>query len=125
MQAAIAALHAQARTKEATDWPQILGLYDVLLHLQPSPVVELNHAVAVSMVDGPEHALELVDSLAARGTLDDYHLLSAVRAELLRRLGRREESLHAYRAALAAARLEPDRRLLARRIAELEEAEAT
>jgi RNA polymerase sigma-70 factor (ECF subfamily) len=72
------------------------------------------------MVDGPERALELVDSLAARGTLDDYHLLSAVRAELLRRLGRREEALDAYRAALAAARLEPDRRLLARRIAELE-----
>ena len=125
VQAAIAALHAQAHTKEETDWPQILGLYDVLLHLQPSPVVELNHAVAVSMVDGPERALELVDSLAARGTLDDYHLLSAMRAELLRRLGRREQSLHAYRAALAAARLEPDRRLLARRIAGLEEAEGT
>ncbi len=121
VQAAIAALHAQARSKAETDWPQILGLYDVLLHLQPSPVIELNHAVALSMVDGPARALELVDSLAARGTLDDYHLLAAVRAELLRRLGRREEALDAYRTAHAAARLEPDRRLLARRIAELEQ----
>jgi len=121
VQAAIAALHAQAHSKDKTDWPQILGLYDVLLHLQPTPVVELNHAVAVSMVDGPERALELVDSLAARGTLEDYPLLSAVRAELLRRLGRREDALDAYRAAHAAARLEPDRRLLARRIAELEQ----
>jgi len=120
VQAAIAALHAQAKTKDATDWPQILGLYDVLLHLQPSPVVELNHAVAVSMVDGPERALELVDSLAARGTLDDYHLLAAARADLLRRLGRRAEARDAYHAAHAAARLEPDRRWLARRIAELE-----
>jgi RNA polymerase sigma-70 factor (ECF subfamily) len=125
VQAAIAALHAQARSKEETDWPQIVGLYDVLLHLQPTPVIELNHAVALSMVDGPERALELVDSLAARGTLDDYHLLAAARAELLRRLGRRDEALRAYRAAHSAARLEPDRRLLARRIAELEEAEAS
>lgn len=118
VQAAIAALHARAPRDGATDWPQIVGLYQVLMRLQPSPVVELNHAVAVSMVDGPSRALDLVDSLAAQGGIEDYHLLAAVRARLLQRLGRREEALAAYRAALQAARLEPERRLLARRIAE-------
>jgi RNA polymerase sigma-70 factor, ECF subfamily len=92
----------------------------VLLHIQPSPVVELNHAVAVSMVDGPARALDLVDSLAARGGIDDYHLLFAARAKLLQRLGRSEEALTAYRAALKSAKLEPERRLLARRIAEFD-----
>ena len=120
VQAAIAALHARAPREHATDWPQIVGLYEVLLRVQPSPVVELNHAVAVSMVDGPASALDLLDSLAARGGIDDYHLLSATRAKLLQRLGRRDEALAAYRAALNAARLEPERRLLASRIAELE-----
>jgi RNA polymerase sigma-70 factor (ECF subfamily) len=119
VQAAIAALHAQAPRHEATDWRQIVGLYEVLLRLHPSPVVELNHAVAVSMVDGPERALDLIDALTARGSLDGYHLLPAVRADLLRRLGRREEGQDAYRAALALAKLEPERRLLARRLAEL------
>jgi RNA polymerase sigma-70 factor (ECF subfamily) len=119
VQAAIAALHARAPRQGATDWPQIIGLYQVLLRLQPSPVVELNHAVAVSMVDGPARALDLLDSLAGRGGIDDYHLLSAARARLLQDLGRREEALAAYRAALQSARLEPERRLLARRIAEL------
>jgi RNA polymerase sigma-70 factor (ECF subfamily) len=119
VQAAIAALHAQAPRHEATDWRQIVGLYEVLLRLHPSPVVELNHAVAVSMVDGPERALDLIDALTARGSLDGYHLLPAVRADLLRRLGRREEAQDAYRAALALAKLEPERRLLARRLAEL------
>jgi RNA polymerase sigma-70 factor (ECF subfamily) len=119
VQAAIAALHAQAPRHEATDWLQIVGLYEVLLRLYPSPVVELNHAAAVSMVDGPARALDLLDALAARGGLDDYHLLPAVRADLLRRLERREEAKDAYRAALALARLEPERRLLARRLAEL------
>jgi RNA polymerase sigma-70 factor (ECF subfamily) len=119
VQAAIAALHAQAPRHEATDWLQIVGLYEVLLRLHPSPVVELNHAAAVSMVDGPARALDLLDALAARGGLDDYHLLPAVRADLLRRLERREEAKDAYRAALALARLEPERRLLARRLAEL------
>jgi len=118
VQAAIAALHARAPREAATDWPQIVGLYEVLLRLQPSPVVELNHAVAVSMVDGPARALDLLDSLAARGGIDDYHLLSAVRANLLQRLGRRDEALAAYCAALEAAKLEPEQRLLARRIAE-------
>ncbi|WP_051749005.1 RNA polymerase sigma factor [Nevskia soli] len=120
VQAAIAALHARAPRESATDWPQIVGLYEVLLHIQPSPVVELNHAVAVSMVDGPARALNLLDSLAARGGIDDYHLLSAARAKLLQRLGRKEEALAAYRAALKSARLEPERRLLTRRIAEFD-----
>jgi RNA polymerase sigma-70 factor (ECF subfamily) len=119
VQAAIAALHARASSYRDTDWPQIAGLYEVLLRISPSPVIELNHAAAVSMVDGPARALDLLDALAARGGLDDYHLLPAVRADLLRRLERREEAKDAYRAALALARLEPERRLLARRLAEL------
>ena len=119
VQAAIAALHARAPRHDATDWPQIVGLYEVLLRLYPSPVVELNHAAAVSMVDGPARALDLLDALAARGTLAGYHLLPAVRADVLRRLNRREEARTAYRAALGLARLEPERRLLARRLAEL------
>ncbi|HXP31443.1 MAG TPA: sigma-70 family RNA polymerase sigma factor [Stellaceae bacterium] len=119
VQAAIAALHARARQHDATDWPQIVGLYEVLLRLYPSPVVELNHAAAVSMVDGPARALALIDALAARGGLEDYHLLPAVRADLLRRLGRREEARAAYRTALALAKLEPERRLLAKRLAEI------
>lgn len=120
VQAAIAALHARAARSEETDWPQIVGLYEVLLRLHPSPIVELNHAAAVSMVDGPGRSLDLLDALAARGTLADYHLLPAVRADLLRRLGRREEAQEAYRDALALAKLEPERRLLARRLAEIE-----
>jgi RNA polymerase sigma-70 factor, ECF subfamily len=119
VQAAIAALHVRAPHHEATDWPQIVGLYEVLLRIHPSPVIELNHAVAVSMVDGPARALDLLDALAARGGLDLYHLLPAVRADLLRRLGRRSEALEAYRAAIVAARLEPERRLLAKRLAAL------
>ena len=122
VQAAIAALHARAADKDRTDWPQIVGLYEVLLRLQPTPVIELNHAVAVSMVDGAGKALDLVDSLSARGSFRDYHLLHAVRAHLLQKLGRRTEALDAYRAALAAARLEPERRLIARRIQECERA---
>ncbi|MDR3414846.1 MAG: RNA polymerase sigma factor [Nevskia sp.] len=121
VQAAIAALHARAPRHELTDWPQIAGLYEVLLRLQPTPVVELNHAVAVSMVDGPQRALDLVDSLAARGGIGDYHLLHAVRADLLRRLGRRPEALDAYGAALAASKLEPEQRLLQRRMEELQQ----
>jgi RNA polymerase sigma-70 factor, ECF subfamily len=116
VQAAIAALHVRAPHHEATDWPQIVGLYEVLLRIHPSPVIELNHAAAVSMVDGPARALDLLDALAARGSLDLYHLLPAVRADLLRRLGRHADALEAYRAAIAAARLEPERRLLAKRL---------
>jgi RNA polymerase sigma-70 factor (ECF subfamily) len=119
VQAAIAALHAKAPTTEATDWRQIVGLYEVLLRLRPTPVVELNHAVAVAMVDGPARALDLLDALAARGSLAGYHLLPAARAELLARLGREDDAASAYREALALARLEPERRLLQRRLAAL------
>lgn len=120
VQAAIAALHARAPSYEQTDWPQIAGLYEVLLRINPSPVVELNHAAAVSMVDGPARALDLVDAIAARGGLDGYELLPAVRADLLRRLERKEEAREAYRAATAATQLEPLRRLYARRVREME-----
>jgi RNA polymerase sigma-70 factor (ECF subfamily) len=119
VQAAIAALHARAPRHEDTDWPQIVGLYEVLLRLHASPVVELNHAVAVSMVDGPARALNLLDALAARGGLDLYHLLPAARADLFRRLGRTTQAREAYGAALACAKLAPERRLLEKRIAEL------
>jgi RNA polymerase sigma-70 factor (ECF subfamily) len=119
VQAAIAALHARAACKGATDWPQIVGLYAVLLRLHPTPVIELNHAVAVSMVDGPERALDLVDSLAARGAVREYHLLHAVRANLLQRLGRLDEARDAYQTALETAKLEPERRLLKERLARL------
>jgi len=119
VQAAIAALHARAPNYEETDWPQIAGLYEVLLRISPSPVVELNHAAAISMVDGPERALALIDALQARGSLDGYELLPAVRADLLRRLGRHDAAREAYLAATAATKLEPLRRLYARRMAEL------
>jgi RNA polymerase sigma-70 factor, ECF subfamily len=121
VQAAIAALHARSPRHDATDWRQIVGLYEVLLRLHPSPVVELNHAAAVSMVDGPERALALVDSLAARGGLTDYQLLHAARADLLRRLTRYDEARAAYRAALELAKPAPQRRLLEKRLAELGE----
>ncbi len=123
VQAAIAALHAQAPSYQATDWPQIAGLYEVLLRIRPSPVIELNHAAAVAMVDGPLRALNLVDALQARGGLDGYDLLPAVRADLLRRLGRRDAARDAYHRASAATQLEPLRRLYARRLAELDEHE--
>jgi RNA polymerase sigma-70 factor (ECF subfamily) len=121
VQAAIAALHAQAPNYQDTDWKQIAGLYQVLLRINPSPVIELNHAAAVSMLDGPARALDLVDAVAARGGLDGYELLPAVRADLLRRLGRHDAAREAYLAATGATQLEPLRRLYARRLAELEE----
>jgi RNA polymerase sigma-70 factor (ECF subfamily) len=121
VQAAIAALHARAPNYRDTDWPQIAGLYEVLLRISPSPVIELNHAAAVSMVDGPARALDLIDALAARGSLDGYEMMPAVRADLLRRLGRREAARSAYLAATAATRLEPLRRFFARRMAELDD----
>jgi RNA polymerase sigma-70 factor (ECF subfamily) len=120
VQAAIAALHARAPSFGDTDWPQIAGLYEVLLRISPSPVIELNHAAAVSMVDGPARALDLIDALQARGGLNGYELMPAVRADLLRRLGRHEAARDAYRAATAATQLEPLRRLYARRLAELD-----
>jgi RNA polymerase sigma-70 factor (ECF subfamily) len=119
VQAAIAALHARAPSYNDTDWPQIAGLYEVLLRISPSPVIELNHAAALSMVDGPARALDLIDALEARGGLGGYELLPAVRADLLRRLGRHDAARQAYLAATAATQLEPLRRLYARRMAEL------
>ena len=121
VQAAIAALHVRAQKKEDTDWPQIVGLYEVLLRLQPSPVIELNHAVAVSMVDGAARALDLLDSLRARGQVSEYHLLHAARGRFLQQLARPNEAREAYRAALDLATLEPERRLLMARIASIEE----
>jgi RNA polymerase sigma-70 factor (ECF subfamily) len=120
VQAAIAALHARAPNYRDTDWPQIAGLYQVLLRINPSPVIELNHAAALSMVDGPARALDLIDALEARGGLEGYELMPAVRADLLRRLGRKDAARQAYLKAAAATQLEPLRRLYARRLAELE-----
>ena len=120
VQAAIAALHVRAEDSRATDWPQIVGLYEVLLRLQPTPVIELNHAVAVSMVDGPARALDLIDSLAARGRVTQYHLLHAARGRLLQKLGRLNEAREAYTAALSTTMLEPERRFLAARIASIQ-----
>jgi RNA polymerase sigma-70 factor, ECF subfamily len=119
VQAAIAALHARAERPADTDWRQIVGLYAVLMRIHSSPVIELNHAAALAMVDGPAAALPLVEALAARGTLAGYDVLPAVRADLLRRLGRTDEARAAYRDALALARHPPDRRFFERRIAEL------
>jgi RNA polymerase sigma-70 factor, ECF subfamily len=120
VQAAIAALHARAPSYRDTDWQQIAGLYEVLLRISPSPVIELNHAAAISMVDGPARALALIDALEARGGLDGYELMPAVRADLLRRLGRHDAARDAYLAATAATQLQPLRRLYARRLAEMD-----
>ncbi len=119
LQAAIAAVHAQAPSAAATDWEQIVGLYDVLLRLEPSPIVELNRAVAVAMRDGPAAGLALVDALLERGELTDYRLAHAARADLCRRLGRKPEARSAYERALALTRQEAERRFLQRRLAEL------
>lgn len=119
VQGAIAALHARAPSFAETDWPQIAGLYAVLMRIAPSPVVELNHAAAVSMVDGPAKALELVDALDARGALSGYTLLPAVRADLFRRLKRFDEARAAYAQALEVTKLDPLRRLYLRRLSEL------
>ncbi len=116
VQAAIAALHARAHAAADTDWPQIVGLYEVLLRLAPTPVVALNHAAAVAMADGPAAGLMLVDALAVQGGLAAYPPLPAVRADLLRRLGRREEALEAYGRALELTTSEVERRFFRRRI---------
>jgi RNA polymerase sigma-70 factor (ECF subfamily) len=121
LQAAIAAVHAAAPNAAATDWAQIVGLYDVLLRLDPSPVVELNRAVGVAMRDGPIAGLAAVDAILARGELADYHLAHAARADLCRRLGRGCEARAAYQRALALTRQAPERRFLERRLAELPE----
>jgi RNA polymerase sigma-70 factor, ECF subfamily len=119
LQAAIAAVHANAASADATDWSEIVGLYDVLLRIEPSPVVELNRAVAVSMRDGPAAGLALIEAILARGDLDDYHLAHAARADLCRRLGETAQARASYERAVALARQEPECRFLERRIAEL------
>jgi RNA polymerase sigma-70 factor (ECF subfamily) len=119
VQAAIAAVHAEAPNAAATDWAQIVGLYDVLLRAEPSAVVELNRAVAVAMRDGPEAGLKLVDAILARGELADYHLAHAARADLCRRLQRTAEARAAYTRALDLTQQEPERRFLERRLGEM------
>jgi RNA polymerase sigma-70 factor (ECF subfamily) len=119
LQASIAAVHAEARSAAATDWRQIVGLYDVLLRVEPSPVVELNRAAAVAMCAGPEAGLALIDAILARGDLEDYHLAHAARADLCRRLGRTAEAIGAYERASSLATQEPARRFLGRRLQEL------
>ena len=120
LQAAIAALHCQAERAEDTDWRQIVRLYDRLERVQPSPIVSLNRAVAVAMADGPGPALALIDMLAAAGDLDHYHLLHAVRADLLRRLGQRAEATTSYARAIALVTNDSERRFLERRLREVQ-----
>lgn len=119
VQAAIAAVHANAATLAATDWNEIVALYDLLLSATPSPVIELNRAVALAMRDGPEAGLAQVDAILARGELRDYHLAHAARADLCRRLGRTADARAAYAQALKLAQQEPERRFLQRRMAAL------
>ncbi|BEP68162.1 MULTISPECIES: RNA polymerase sigma factor [unclassified Variovorax] len=119
LQAAIAAVHAEAPEAVDTDWPQIVGLYDVLLRLDPSPVAELNRAAAVAMRDGPAAGLALIDALLARGELARYHLAHGARAELCRRLGRTDDAREAYLQALSLVRQQPERQFLERQLASL------
>jgi RNA polymerase sigma-70 factor (ECF subfamily) len=119
LQAAIAAVHAEALTAAATDWKQIVGLYDVLMRAEPSPVIELNRAVAVAMRDGPAEGLDLIDAILARGELSDYHLAHSARADLLRRLGKNADARTSYQRALSLVQQEPERRFLERRLGEL------
>ena len=119
LQAAISAVHAEAPTAAATDWREIVGLYDLLAQVEPSPVVELNRAVAVAMRDGPRAGLALVDAILARGELSDYRLAHAARADLCRRLGKNAAARDSYQRALALTRQEPERRFLERRLAQL------
>ena len=124
VEAAIAALHCEAARAEDTDWPQIVRLYDVLERLQPSPIVSLNRAVAVAMVEGPRPALALIDELAATGELDGYHLLHATRADLLRRLGISADAAASYARALALVSNNSERRFLERRLREMQALDA-
>ena len=119
LQAAIAAVHASAATADATDWRAIVGIYDVLIRLDPSPVLLLNRAAAVAMRDGPAAGLVLIDALLAAGDLDDYYLAHSARADLCRRLGQADEALRSYERALELTRQGPERRFLERRLAEL------
>jgi RNA polymerase sigma-70 factor (ECF subfamily) len=120
VQAAIAAVHSEAAVAAQTDWGQIVGLYEVLLRADPSPIVELNRAAAVAMRDGPAAGLTLIDGILARGDLADYHLAHSARADLCRRLGRTAAARASYQQALSHCRQEPERRFLQRRLAELE-----
>jgi RNA polymerase sigma-70 factor (ECF subfamily) len=119
IQAAIAAVHANAPSAAATDWAQIVALYDLLARAEPSPVVELNRAVAVAMRDGPAAGIALIDAILGRGQLSDYHLAHAARADLCRRLGRSAQARASYERALSLTQQEPERRFLERRLAEL------
>ncbi|MGZ5260020.1 MAG: RNA polymerase sigma factor [Burkholderiales bacterium] len=119
LQAAIAAVHAEAPDAALTDWTEIVGLYDVLMEMVPSPIVELNRAVAVAMRDGPAAGLSLIDAILERGDLADYHLAHSARAELCRRLGRTAQARAAFERALGLTRQEPERRFLERRLSEL------
>jgi RNA polymerase sigma-70 factor (ECF subfamily) len=119
LQAAIAAVHCEAQTPGETDWGEIVGLYDALSRLEPSPIIQLNRAAAVAMRDGPEAGLALIEPLVDQGGLGRYHLAHAAKADLLRRLGRFPEAKACYEAALALARQEPEQRFLKRRLAEI------
>ncbi|MGI9168327.1 MAG: RNA polymerase sigma factor [Pyrinomonadaceae bacterium] len=120
LQAAISAVHCRAKRAEETDWPQIVRLYDLLELAQPSPIVQLNRAVAVAMVDGPRSGLALVDAVAATGDLDSYHLLHAARADLLRRVGSSKEAAKSYARALALVTNDSERQFLERRLREVQ-----
>jgi RNA polymerase sigma-70 factor (ECF subfamily) len=118
IQAAIAAVHADAVDADATDWDEIVGFYDLLLRAEPTPVVELNRAVAIAMRDGPVAGLALIEAILGRGDLNDYHLAHAAHADLCRRLGRTAEARASYQRAIALAKQAPERRFLERRLAE-------
>jgi RNA polymerase sigma-70 factor, ECF subfamily len=122
LQAAIAAVHAEATSAQETDWGQIVALYDLLLRAEPSPIIELNQAVAIAMRDGPAKGLELVDALLERGELAQYHLAHATRADFCRRLGKQEDARVSYERALAHTKQGPERRFLEKRLAELDQA---
>src|SRR5262249_50156617 len=119
IQAAISAVHADAATPGATDWDEIVGLYDILLRTDPSPVVELNRAVAVAMRDGPAAGVRLIDEIFKRGDLLDYRLAHAARPDRCRRLGRFEDARGSYERAIALTRQDPERRFLERQLAEV------
>ncbi len=119
VQAAIAAVHAEAKTPAATDWEQIVALYDVLAQIEPSPIIDLNRAVALAMRDGPEAGLARIEEILAEGTLAEYHLAHAAQADLCRRLGRLDEARTAYQRALDLAKQEPERRFLEKRLQEI------
>ena len=123
LQAAIAAVHAEARDATSTDWGQIVGLYNVLLQADPSPVIALNRAAAVAMRDGPEEGLKMIDAITAQGELDNYYLTHAARGDLYKRLGRTAEAVAAYRRTLELVTQEPERRFVIRRLKELSDAE--